>query len=56
VASVHHTRRLAFWQLVTLNEQVLELLLDIAQSDGQQDTPFGAALLVGVPVICSFVP
>jgi hypothetical protein len=33
---------------------VLELLLDIAHSDGQQDSPFGAALLVGVPVMRAF--
>jgi hypothetical protein len=27
-------------------------LLEIAQSEGQQDTPFGSSLLVGVPVSC----
>ena len=29
---------------------MLELLIDIAQNEGPQDSPFGAALLVGVPV------
>ena len=41
--------------LTQLCIQVLELLIDIAQSEGQQDSPFGAALLVGVPVSLCFL-
>ena len=36
------------------SSQVLELLVDIAQAEGQQDTPYSAALLVGVPVSCLY--
>ena len=34
---------------------MLELLVDIAQTEGQQDTPYSAALLVGVPVSCVYL-
>jgi hypothetical protein len=38
-----------------ISSQVLELLVDIAQTEGQHDTPYSAALLVGVPVSCAYL-
>jgi hypothetical protein len=35
------------------NHQVLELLVELSQSENQGDTPFGAALSEGVSVSCA---